>query len=93
MAARTLQDGAPTGMPYRIPELTRRPGGLPAGVQAADKGELFARFDVVVLCCPLTEQTRGLVDADTVAGMKRDAILVNVARGPVVASATPACAP
>jgi D-3-phosphoglycerate dehydrogenase / 2-oxoglutarate reductase len=71
----------------RVLGLTRRPGSLPAGVQAADKNALFAQSDVVVLCCPLTEQTRGLVDADTVAGMKRDAILINVARGPVIDTA------
>jgi D-3-phosphoglycerate dehydrogenase len=66
--------------------LTRRPGTLPAGVEAVDKQQLFARSDVVVLCCPLTEQTRGLVDAATVATMKPTAILVNVARGPVIAT-------
>lgn len=71
----------------RVLGLTRRPGSLPADVEAADRRELFARSDVVVLCCPLTEQTRGLVDADTVAGMKRDAILINVARGPVIDTA------
>jgi D-3-phosphoglycerate dehydrogenase len=51
----------------RVLGLTRRPGNLPAGVEAVDQRELFARSDVVVLSCPLTEQTRGLVDADTVA--------------------------
>ena len=64
--------------------LTRRPESLPPGVQAVDKHALFSRADVVVLCCPLTEQTRGLVDAATVASMKAGALLVNVSRGPVV---------
>lgn len=64
--------------------LTRRPASLPAGVNAADKATLFAEADVVVLCCPLNEQTRGLVDAATLATMKRDAILINVSRGPVI---------
>ena len=41
----------------------------------------------MVLCCPLNEQTRGLVDAATVAMMKPGAILINVARGPVIATA------
>jgi phosphoglycerate dehydrogenase-like enzyme len=40
--------------------------------------------DVVVLVVPLTDQTRGLVDADFLARMKDDALLVNVARGAVV---------
>ncbi|MFE2373513.1 2-hydroxyacid dehydrogenase [Streptomyces sp. NPDC059398] len=46
--------------------------------------ELLPGADVVVLSTPLTEQTRGLVDADFLAGMKDGALLVNVARGPVV---------
>ncbi|NBE53651.1 2-hydroxyacid dehydrogenase [Streptomyces boluensis] len=45
---------------------------------------LVAEADVVVLCTPLTEQTRGLVDAEFLAGMRDGALLVNVARGPVV---------
>jgi D-3-phosphoglycerate dehydrogenase / 2-oxoglutarate reductase len=72
------------GLGMKVLGLTRRPATLPAGVQAADKQKLFAQSDVVVLACPLTEQTRGLVDAATLATMKRDALLINVARGPVI---------
>lgn len=68
----------------RVLGLTRRPGTLPAGVAAADKATLFAQADVVVLSCPLNEQTRGLVDAPTLATMKRDALVINVSRGPVI---------
>ena len=42
------------------------------------------RADVVVLTCPLTDETRGLVDAAFLARMRDDAVLVNVARGPVI---------
>lgn len=45
---------------------------------------LVPEADVVVLIVPLTEQTRGLVDADFLARMKPGALLVNVARGAVV---------
>lgn len=44
----------------------------------------LAGADVVILACPLTEQTRGLVDADFLAAMQPEAVLVNVARGAVV---------
>jgi phosphoglycerate dehydrogenase-like enzyme len=55
------------------------------GVQEwADLPALLPRADVVVLCVPLTEQTRGLVDAAFLAAMPDGALLVNVARGPVV---------
>jgi phosphoglycerate dehydrogenase-like enzyme len=42
-----------------------------------------ADADYVVLACPLTEETRGLMDADILARMKSTALLVNVARGEV----------
>jgi D-3-phosphoglycerate dehydrogenase len=38
----------------------------------------------VVLCCPLNQETRGLVDASILATMKPDALLINVSRGAVI---------
>lgn len=46
--------------------------------------DLCAWSDVLVLCCPLTEETRGLIDARRIASMPRAAIVVNVARGAVI---------
>lgn len=43
--------------------------------------DLLPRADAVVLCCPLTQETRHLIDARTVRQMKPGAWLVNVARG------------
>ena len=40
--------------------------------------------DIVVLAMPLTEKTAGLIDANMLAKMKPDAILVNIARGSLV---------
>src|SRR5262249_55675148 len=45
---------------------------------------LLPEADIVILSTPLTQTTRGLVDADFLARMKDGALLVNVARGPVV---------
>jgi phosphoglycerate dehydrogenase-like enzyme len=45
---------------------------------------LLPHAQVVVLVVPLTEQTRGLVDADFLKALPEDALLVNAARGPVV---------
>ncbi|QSB15091.1 2-hydroxyacid dehydrogenase [Natronosporangium hydrolyticum] len=46
--------------------------------------ELLPQADVVVICVPLTEQTRGIVDAEFLRLMPDGALLVNVARGGVV---------
>lgn len=47
-------------------------------------GQLQEASDFIVLACPLTEETRGLVDSDFIARLKHTACLVNVARGPIV---------
>ncbi|GGO78903.1 2-hydroxyacid dehydrogenase [Nocardioides deserti] len=49
-----------------------------------DLPALLPDADVVILVVPLTDATRGLVDADFLARMKEGALLVNVARGAVV---------
>jgi phosphoglycerate dehydrogenase-like enzyme len=55
------------------------------GVSAiSDVAELLPRADVVVLTVPMTSETVGLVDAAFLAAIKDGALLVNVARGPVV---------
>ncbi|MDQ7909191.1 2-hydroxyacid dehydrogenase [Phytohabitans sp. ZYX-F-186] len=55
------------------------------GVHAVEElPGLLPRHDVVVLIVPLTDQTRGLVDAGFLAAMPDGALLVNGARGPVV---------
>ncbi|MFF3373184.1 2-hydroxyacid dehydrogenase [Streptomyces sp. NPDC002680] len=45
---------------------------------------LLPEADIVILATPLTDQTRGLANGDFLARMKDGALLVNVARGPVV---------
>lgn len=47
-------------------------------------GELVERSDVIVVACPLTEETRGLLDAGTLSRAKPGAVLVDVSRGGVV---------
>ncbi|MFF1696999.1 2-hydroxyacid dehydrogenase [Streptomyces sp. NPDC058257] len=50
----------------------------------AELPALLPEADVVILSTPLTDTSRGLVSADFLARMKDGALLVNVARGPVV---------
>lgn len=63
---------------------TRTHKDAPAGARFVELDELASQSDVIALCCPLTEQTRGLVDARLLGLMKRDALVVNISRGPVV---------
>ena len=48
--------------------------------------ELIRQSDLISLHCPLTPQTRGLMNEERISWMKKDAILINMARGPVVDS-------
>jgi D-3-phosphoglycerate dehydrogenase len=49
--------------------------------------DLLAQADVLVLSLPLNDVTRGMIDEKALAKMKSDALLVNVARGPLVIEA------
>ena len=57
---------------------------LPAGIEKASLEELLATSDVLSLHCPLTENTRHLINADTLRQMKSTAILINTGRGPLI---------
>jgi len=57
-------------------------GGRAAGSVPLD--DLLARSDVVSIHCPLTPATRHLIGAPQLSRMKRTALLVNTARGPIV---------
>ena len=73
----------------RVIHHRRQAGGDPACV---DLDTLFRESDVVSLHCPLTPETKGLVDARRLALMKPTAFLVNTARGPLVDEAALAAA-
>ncbi|WP_049937490.1 C-terminal binding protein [Haloplanus natans] len=55
-----------------------------AGAETVDLDELLDRSRYVSVHAPLTDETRGLIDADALDRMREDAILINTARGPVV---------
>ena len=57
------------------------------GVRFAPIDELLATADYVVLSCPRTDETRGLLGAAALAKMKPMATLINISRGPVVDTA------
>lgn len=49
-----------------------------------DFDTLLAESDILSLHCPLSDRTRNLIDKEALSKMKRTAVLINVARGPVV---------
>lgn len=62
------------------------------GVTMTDMDTLLRECDIVSLHVPLTDSTTGLINADKLALMKSNAVLINTARGPVVDSAALAAA-
>lgn len=72
------------GFGLEIVANSRAPASLPHGVRFVSVDDLVSTADIVVLCCPLTPETTGLVSRDRIARMKPGTILVNVSRGPVV---------
>ena len=64
--------------PHPKPELAGE------GVRFAAMDELLRNSDVISLHCPLTEATRGLIGARTIAAMKDGVRVINTARGPLV---------
>jgi D-3-phosphoglycerate dehydrogenase len=51
---------------------------------ADELDHLLAESDIVILCVPLNAATQGMIAAPQLARMKRGALLINVARGPIV---------
>ncbi len=58
---------------------------LQSGFEVADSLDtLLATADIVSIHCPLTNETRKLIDAKRLLQMKRDALLINTARGGII---------
>jgi D-3-phosphoglycerate dehydrogenase len=81
---RAIASIATKGFGMRVLGQTRRNSGFPAGVSAVSRDDLLASSDIVVLACPLTEESRGMIAARELKLMKPGALLINVSRGPIV---------
>ena len=55
-----------------------------AGIDYVSLDELFRSSDVISLHCPLTEETRHMINADAIANMKKGVVLVNTSRGALI---------
>lgn len=65
-----------------VQEVEARPGVTAIEADAVDR--VLPQTDAVVLCCPLTPQTEGFLDETRIRLLPRGAIIVNIARGPIV---------
>lgn len=81
---RRIADIARNGFGMTVLGTSRRKGSLPAGIEEVALEDLFARSDAIAVCCALTDQTRGLVNAGLISRMRSSAVLVNVSRGAVI---------
>ena len=63
---------------------SKSPFQLPPEIKKMELDELFSECDIISLHCPLTEDTRELVNARRLSMMKPTAILINTGRGPLI---------
>jgi glycerate dehydrogenase len=63
---------------------SRRPANDMVGVRWATIDEVFSEADVISLHCPLNASTKGMVCAERIARMKREALLINTSRGGLI---------
>ncbi|MER8699104.1 hydroxyacid dehydrogenase [Mesorhizobium sp. M0768] len=72
------------GFDLNVVATTRSMRPAPDRVGFLSIDALIEQSDIIILCCPLTPETRGLISRERIARMKPDALLINVSRGPVI---------
>nr|WP_319396725.1 D-2-hydroxyacid dehydrogenase [uncultured Desulfobacter sp.] len=60
------------------------PPDLPEGIAYSDLENLIKSSDIISLHCPLTPQTKGMINKESLAQMKKTSYLINTSRGPLV---------
>ena len=81
---KTVMAMARAGFGLDVIANSRNPKSLPDDVRFVSVDELVAESDIVVLSCPLTPETAGLISRERIERMRPGAIVVNVSRGAVV---------
>ena len=84
---RRIAEIAQAGFQMKVVTCTTTPSTVPNPVATLTMEDLFEVSDFVVVACPLTPMTKGMVNATTFAHAKPGVVLINVGRGPVVQQA------
>ncbi|CAK1587180.1 unnamed protein product [Parnassius mnemosyne] len=61
-----------------------KPEAKALGAERVPLEQLLRESDYVLLCCPLTRETKNLINAETLKIMKKNAVLINIGRGGIV---------
>ena len=69
---------------YDIVTPSKMPGGFPGECQFVKMDDIFRISDVISLHCPLTPQTKNIINKERLERMKKTAFLINTSRGPLV---------
>lgn len=72
------------GFDMRVAAATRSQRDGPPHVLQTTLNDVLRESDVIVLACPLTEMTRGLIGTAEFAAMKPGTAIINIARGPII---------
>jgi D-3-phosphoglycerate dehydrogenase len=84
IGARVATVALALGMRVLVSDPYAKPGSLPDAVAMADVDSIVAQADVVSLHCPLTPETRDILNARRLARLKDQAIVVNTARAGLI---------
>lgn len=63
---------------------SKKAESLPEGIHKTTIDELISSSDIITLHCPLTPDTRELINTKSIARMKKSAVVINTGRGPLV---------
>ncbi|MBN2667373.1 MAG: D-2-hydroxyacid dehydrogenase [Bacteroidales bacterium] len=72
------------GMKVIATSPSRRDAPECSGFEWAETDELLSRSDIVSIHCPLTPETAGLINMNSLKLMKKSAFLINTSRGPII---------
>lgn len=76
--------GSAFGMKIMVSDRSASATSRQEGLHLAEVDELLSQADIVSIHCPLTEETRGMINRRSLQRMKPTAFLINTARGPIV---------